>query len=297
MTSEERKIDYLSEDAPVNGQTYCCLSFVEPPQDQMALKESYMMNKFLNQYTQILYLQFCRKHDLKPDPDFTWDNSELYDRYADFKSIKYDELCAEYSKGVGDVNHTRMLKVRGSYRSIDEARKRASDLQRSDVNFSVFVAPVGMWGPFNPVNINDIDPEYMEETMQKLVKTHLDQEKQKTQVFEERKRDMMNRVKEDNSQPDAMKIIESSDETSILRRKAVSNDLTPATKEKLRQRLQDRKDSEARNADGGVSLAFGDMHDVNKITAEQNDDAPENAVEEVVDDDNDKDANVDVVVV
>ena len=46
-TEEEKTIDYLKVDVPVPGQSYCCLSFVEPTIDRLAHKESYMMDKFL----------------------------------------------------------------------------------------------------------------------------------------------------------------------------------------------------------------------------------------------------------
>jgi hypothetical protein len=251
---EEPKVDYLSEDVAVNGQAYCCVSFVEPSPDRLAHKESYIMDKFLSQYTQILYLQFCKRHELQADAEFAWDNTELYDRYIDFKAIKYEDLKKEYSATIKNETHERVFKVRGSYHDLVSANKKGKQLQKSDPNFNVFTVPVGMWGPFNPVNINDIDPEYMEEQMQTLVKTHLEQEDHKTQVFKERKIAMMKNVKLDHSKPDAMKVLENSDESKRLPlRKKKTNVLHPDVKAKLQKQLKERK--------AGVSLEFSDDED------------------------------------
>ena len=63
----EKTIDYLEVDQPINGQQYCCLSFVEPVQDRLAHKESYFFHKFIEHYGHILYLQFCKHHGISPD--------------------------------------------------------------------------------------------------------------------------------------------------------------------------------------------------------------------------------------
>lgn len=242
---QEPEIDYLSVDNPIPGQKYVLLSFVEPSIDRLAHKESFIMERFLEQYSQILYLQFCKRHDVKADDKFKWDLEELYERYLDFKSIKFDELQKEYSDSINDENNRRIIKVRGVYPDYEFASKKAKELQRTDKNFHVFVGQVGYWLPFNPIDINNITPEYLEKEMQTLVETHIKQQEEKSQLFDQRKEQMKNAVKQDNAQPSAIEVITNSDEADKRRRKK-SSILPPALKKRLQEQMEANR--------GGVEL-------------------------------------------
>jgi len=235
---EERNVDYLSVDDPINGQKFCCLSFVEPTTDRLAHKESYIFHKFMEQYGHILYIQFCKHHDLKPDSKLDIKLDELYERYTDFKAMKYKELCEQYSEEIDDETHIRAVKVRGSYPSAQVAQMQAKKLRVSDPTFDVFVGQVGYWVPFNPVNINDVEPEYLEEKMQQLVKSHMDQESKKNEVFEKRKQDMLDKVQVDHKKEGAVELLETDKkEENKPKRKVMKNKLPPTLKAKLQQQM------------------------------------------------------------
>lgn len=268
-------IDYLKVDDPISGQAWCCMSFVEPTVDRLAHKESYMMDKFISQYSQILYLQFCKRHDIKPDGEYKWDLHELYDRYSDFKSIKYKELSNEYDKMVDHETNRRIVKFRGVYPTSDIAQKKAESLREKDPTFHVFVGQVGYWLPFNPVDIDDIDPVYLEQEMQMLVKTHMDQEKEKDKLFDERREEMMKSVKLDNSRSDAIQIIENSDESSKRPRKVAG--LPAGVKEKLQKRMADNQILEEEIP---VGVTFMDVTNENTIEAEVSDEKKNDVEEE-----------------
>lgn len=242
--TNEEKVDYLTVDPPINGQKFCCISFVEPTVDRLAHKESYIFHKFMEQYGHILYIQFCKHHGLKPDTKMDISLDELYERYTDFKAIKYQELCNEYDEEVDNETHIRAVKVRGSYPSHKVAQMQAKKLRQSDPSFDVFVGQVGYWVPFNPININDVEPEYMEEKMQQLVKTHLDQEQKKDEVFEKRKQDMLEKINVEAK--DAVEVLENQDETEIMkdRRRRKRKELPPKLKEKLQQQLKNSQSME-----------------------------------------------------
>ena len=192
-------IDYLDVDPELRGQNYFCVSFVEPPVDRFAHKESFLMSKFINQYGQILYLQFCKKHDIKPDSNFTWDNSELYDRYIDFKTIDYQKLCDEYEKQENNATHMRLFKVRGVFNKYDDAVSRCKMLQTMYPTDQISVSEVGKWGPYAPPNFNDIkDIVYTEEKMQQFMKEILENEDAKQAIEKKRKAMMISSIEKDH---------------------------------------------------------------------------------------------------
>ena len=47
MSNYDSNIDYLQEDNIINGQQYCCLSFVEPAEEVEKHLEVYIFNQFL----------------------------------------------------------------------------------------------------------------------------------------------------------------------------------------------------------------------------------------------------------
>ena len=219
MTQKTHHIDYLDVDPDVRGQRYFCVSFVEPPKDRFAHKESFIMGKFTEQYSQILYLQFCKHHDLKPSPDFVWDTSELYERYMDFKTVEYDKLCKDYEAKEGDATHMRLFKVRGTYREYDDAVSRCKVLQKLYPNDQISVSEVGKWGPYAPPNFNDIkDIVYTEEKMQQFMKENLENDDMKMHVEQERKRTMMTEVKNDHqkNQPVVLPDKDIDDNSSVV---------------------------------------------------------------------------------
>lgn len=237
MTTD--KVDYLEVDKEINGQQFCCLSFVEPTTDRLAHKEAFFFHKFIEHYGHILYIQFCKHHGLKPDASLKIEMEELYDRYADFKAIKYTEVCKEYDTEVNNETHIRAIKVRGSYSSEAAANAQANKLRKSDPSFDVFVGQVGYWVPFNPVNLNDIKPEYMEEKMQELVKAHLDNELKKDELFEQRRSSMMDQIKvETKTEPCVLEEVkEEVKEEEPKHRRKIKKELPPALKTKLQEQM------------------------------------------------------------
>jgi len=110
-------------------------------------------------------------------------------------TVNYTSLISKYIEKYGNKTCLRGIKVRGSYRSLDQARKRAKQLQQIDNNFNVFVGEVGKWGPFNPININEVSAEYMEEQLNQLVHANTEQVAKKEQLFNERKHKLKNKHK------------------------------------------------------------------------------------------------------
>jgi hypothetical protein len=94
-----------------------------------------------------------------------------------------------------------MIKVRGSFKNIDDCKSRIEELQELDGNlFNIYVAEVGKWGGLYPASkvISDVDVEavYNQEDengsiMNNMMKHYKDNSKKTEKVFQERKRKLM----------------------------------------------------------------------------------------------------------
>ena len=210
--------DHLTIDNEVRGQNYCCLSFIEPSNlDLLAKKEAFISTKFLENFVakyEIGLVNRIKKNmeqesatkveEVFDDEDESKEEEvveEVYDAnldislpnieksYSEYKITNYTKLLREFE----DLNveneevTVRGLKVRGSYRTLKEAQERASSLQNEDKVHHVFVGQVGYWVPFNPVDIDEVKAEYMNEKLDEMVKGKVESEEKRKLAFEDRK--------------------------------------------------------------------------------------------------------------
>ena len=198
-------VDYLEVDKPIPGQNYTCLSFVSP-EKTLKEKELFLFNKFVNQRCGEWELKLdeitkdCSeeykgrinteiKEVLKKEMKFTL--SEFKSSFEDFKYKYNDDLDKAFSKIAGTQTSVRGVKVRGVYGSIQEAEKKAKELQRKDRSFHVFVGQVGYWLPWDPNADNVDDEEYLEDDLNNLMKEYKKNEASRDIFYEEQKREKL----------------------------------------------------------------------------------------------------------
>tara|TARA_Y100000389_G_scaffold204553_1_gene257937 strand:- start:3872 stop:4492 length:621 start_codon:yes stop_codon:yes gene_type:complete len=163
--NDNEEIDYLEVDMQIPGQSYCCLSFISP-------------EKVLEQKGPFLTKRFLKS--LTDDEGNVNLKIEDYDsKYADFISANEESLESEFHKEVGFKTSVRGIKVRGVYNTYDEASRRASELQRSDRSFNVFVGQVGYWLPWDPNADNVSEQQYLEKELNELMKNYKSNQVQK----------------------------------------------------------------------------------------------------------------------
>ena len=197
--------DYLEVDNPITGQNYVCLSFVSP-EKTLKEKELFLFNKFMNQR--------CGEWELKLD-EITKDCSEEYknrinteikevlkrelkftlsefkSNFEDFKYKYNDDLEKAFGRIAGTQTSVRGVNVRGVFDSIQEAEKKARELQRKDRAFHVFVGQVGYWLPWDPNADKVSDEEYLEEDLNNLMKEYKKNEASRDIFYEEQKREKL----------------------------------------------------------------------------------------------------------
>lgn len=154
-TQQDDVVDYLSEDDEINNQRYGCISFATITDE--------MKEEIQEQIA-----------------------DQLQKPLSDVKEI-VKEWCAR-------ENPKRAVKVRGTFKSMDQTYRRAEEIRNYDANFHIFTCEVGKWLPFDPDPALLEDENYMEGQLNELLKGYK-LNKQKTKMhYDQRKREMMERA-------------------------------------------------------------------------------------------------------
>lgn len=133
-------------------------------------------------------------------------------------------MCISFLSDIENKLSLKGVKVRGSFKTLEEAQEHAKKLQSIDQAHNVFVGEVGKWVAFNPdVNSKEAgDPEYANEQLNKMMKDYNKNQEQASLVNEERKfKDMQKNIEESinvtNTTLDELKqqLLETTDDKEI----------------------------------------------------------------------------------
>lgn len=196
-TQQDDVVDYLSEDDEITTQRYGCISFATITDD---MKE--------DMYQQI--------------------SDQLRKPLDDVKEI-VKEWCAR-------ENPKRAVKVRGTFKTLDQTYRRAEEIRHYDANFHIFTCEVGKWLPFDPDPELLEDENYMEGQLNELLQGYK-QNKMKTKMhYDQRKREMMERAIAEGT-PEGQQILAQSDKP--IEAVKFEADQADETIEQLRTRIKD----------------------------------------------------------
>ena len=181
-------VDLLEEDRPIAGQKFACVSFVSPEnilkQKEMFYFQEFVknweMNKSMEKFVQFLnFLSYKYKltfEDTMTDfQEFIKEEkasitaSSIEDDYKTYIDKNEENLEKMFGVAHNFQTHTRGIKIRGSYPSLEEAELRCKLLREADPHHDVYVGPVGMWMPWEPEAYKTGRVEYMEEELNKLM--------------------------------------------------------------------------------------------------------------------------------
>jgi len=218
-TPNPKYVDLLEEDKPIAGQKFVCVSFVSP-ENVLKKKELFLFQEFLKKWEMnksmekfTVFLNFLSyKYKLSMDDimkDFeefvkeekeTITESTLLDDYRTFIDKNEEDLEKAFGIAHSFQTHTRGLKIRGVYPSLEEAELRCKLLREIDPNHDVYVGPVGMWMPWDPEAYKTGRVEYMEEELNNLMSEKNKNEKTAKDTFEERIKETRKKAIEENIQ-------------------------------------------------------------------------------------------------
>jgi len=83
-----------------------------------------------------------------------------------------------------------MVKVRGVFSTIEEARAKAKELQHKESNFDIFVGEVGKWLPWDPKPTQAHDQVYYEDKLQEIMDGHKKNQENLDKVEKERQHNL-----------------------------------------------------------------------------------------------------------
>lgn len=210
-------VEYLTEDPIIPSQQYVCLSFIEPQKDLLEAKEDFFMKQFLRQFMKDMYLDFCVKNNLDHEkveqPSFT--DVQIDEMYTAFKENQFDRIQAEFDEKNGHRTNMRGLKIRGSYTTVEEAKARAEKLRRDDNAHHIFVGQVGFWLPFNPINLDNLEQDYINKQLNDLVKEKKIADAKAKEHFQLRQRELMEKQMEHTNVQTSSEL-ESNDNVAVI---------------------------------------------------------------------------------
>jgi hypothetical protein len=195
------EMDYLEEDDPIRGQQYVCLSFLSP-EEIIEKKEVFMFNKFISNFKNDVNELFTNLKDKYKEEDdviqsiadkyrFLFNDKWIHEEYQYFLKEKEENLSKEFAEQVDFQTSVRGIKVRGSYETMREAQIRSEVLKRKDKKHNIFIASVGCWCPWDPNPDNIDDQHYSEDRLNTLMKKYKENQAAKDELFENRKREMI----------------------------------------------------------------------------------------------------------
>jgi hypothetical protein len=93
---------------------------------------------------------------------------------------------------------TPMVKIRGSFSTVEECESRIERLKKSDKYFHMYVASVGTWGPLlteaqhKESGTNSV---FMNQEMNEFMKGYKENQDKQTDIFEERKKELAEKAR------------------------------------------------------------------------------------------------------
>jgi len=210
-------VDLLDEDKSIAGQKFVCVSFVSP-EKLLKQKDMFYFEEFLKQWdfnkSMEKYIQFLNflsfKYNMQFD-DLTNDFKEfvkeereklledsVVDQYKTFVDNHEEDLDKRFNVVCNFQTHTRGVKIRGSYPSVEEAEMRAKLLREMDPSHDVFVGPVGMWMPWDPEAYKTGRVEYLEDELNQLMQEKKKNESNAKQTFDQRIKETKQKAIEEN---------------------------------------------------------------------------------------------------
>jgi hypothetical protein len=203
---EDLEDDSLKVDEPIHGQSFCCVSFVNPS-EVIVQKDKWKFYKYhqhvINEYSNIfntLTDKVLEKEELTPLD--VVDLKERMNRVFNSNESEYSkwtDLVKDYEFNNGDKDDAEFdaknnfqtsiagIKIRGTYATEKEARVRAKVLQRTDNQFNIYVIPVGYWIPSNPDpnKLSLKDQEYANQELNALVQGYSENQDKKNDFYKE----------------------------------------------------------------------------------------------------------------
>ena len=120
--------------------------------------------------------------------------------YGKFKENNSVYLKDRYSIVFGEKRVDRVVKVRGSYKTIDKCKSRIKELKIDDSYHKYFIGEVGRWGTFNPEAWTANNFETANEKMNEMIREKKVEQDKAKNAFNLRKELLLRQAKKNNEE-------------------------------------------------------------------------------------------------
>jgi len=201
--------DFVDEDDIIQDQQFAVISFYEPPQDVLTLREVFIFQEFI-------------KECLREDPELKKkrvnfkkvSTSALTQLYNDFRFDNIDELNKLAKLEFPDQIFERAVKLRGNFKSQRKAQERMNHLKRHDQTHSQFISEVGKWMPFNPPEHAIDDYQTSNKRLNEMMHAQRANNQEAKEFYEKEKQERIRQCMDLNSK--RRNAIDANDEDAII---------------------------------------------------------------------------------
>ena len=216
-TPNTKYVDVLDEDQAIAGQRFTTMSFLSP-EKILTKRETFLFDQFVQQwdFTKSMskfgdFINFISyKYNLNVETimadynDFckeeqkTLQEGGVSDDFQNFLDKNEERLTEQFSREHEFQTSVRGVKTRGNFATQEEAEQHCKKLRDKDPNHDIFVAPVGVWLPWDPNAYKTGRVEFMEEELNKLHQEKIKNEAKAKDEFDKRVKDTKQKAIEEN---------------------------------------------------------------------------------------------------
>lgn len=210
-------VDVLDEDSAIAGQKFTCMSFLSP-EKILTKREIFLFDRFIEQWDFAKsmakfgdFINFISyKYNLNVENvfqdynEFCKEEQKMLQEggvsndYQNFLDNNEEKLNEQFQREHAFQTSVRGVKVRGSFPTQEEAEQQCKRLREKDPNHDIFVAPVGIWLPWDPNAYKTGRVEFMEEELNKLHQEKIKNEKKAKDEFDKRVKETKQKAIEEN---------------------------------------------------------------------------------------------------
>lgn len=134
-----------------------------------------------------------------PEPDYLYEDPVIPNQ----KFVCISVLTPKnFKQEEGKPITMSTMKVRGSYDTYEEAKKRADFLRNVDPNINVYVGEVGKWLPFDDDPEHAKDHDYQNKRLNEMMKGYTENQEKAKEFHEQRKNEMIVKTLKENEEKD-----------------------------------------------------------------------------------------------
>ena len=210
-------VDVLDEDPSIAGQKFTCMSFLSP-EKILEKRELFLFDRFIEQWdfsksmskfgdfiNFISYKYNLNVENLMNDyNEFCKEEQQMLreggvsDDFQNFLDNHEEKLNEQFQREHAFQTSVRGVKSRGNFGTQEEAEQYCKKLREKDPNHDIFVAPVGIWLPWDPNAYKTGRVEFMEDELNKLHQEKIKNEKKAKDEFDKRVKETKQKAIEDN---------------------------------------------------------------------------------------------------